>query len=77
MVSPHILHKSVKYDLYLLVLGDVLMLIMSTVLSEKCIALNIVLELFLLLLTKGLKHAKELLPDELSPVESFLMIIFL
>jgi hypothetical protein len=77
MVSSHILHKSIKYYLYFLVFGDVLMLIMPAMLSEKGIAVNVVLKLFLFLQTKALKHPKKLIPDKLCPVKSFLMIVLL
>ena len=75
VLLPYISDKPIEYDFNFAVLGDMLMLFVSAVLSQQGESINILLEVLSLLLRHFGKHFEEIPADNFGPNEPFLVIV--
>jgi len=76
MILSIFLHNGVENDLNMIVFCDMLMILQSTVFSQKSFRVELLFELMNLLLRKSFEHLKKLLSDKFRPIESEFLIIF-
>jgi hypothetical protein len=77
VVAAGVFDKSVEDDLYLVVLGDVLMFFMAAVLTQESETVDVLLESLLLARRKPFQDPEKLLSDQFGPVKSLLMVVLL
>lgn len=77
MIKACVIYKSVKNDLDCIILGDMLMLFISTMFTQQSITLNVLLETFFLFFTHFLEDSEKLNTYEFCPIKSLFMIVFL
>jgi hypothetical protein len=75
VLLPYISDKTIEYDLNFAILGDMLMLFVSTVLSQQGESINVILEILSLLLRHLGKHFEEVPADNFGPDEPFLVVV--